>query len=230
MEKAYLNWSGGKDATLALYHTIKKGILSVDALFTVLKSDSRKVAMHEVGIELLEQQSYALGIPLVPFYFNPEQSDTAYGMAMEQYMHCFKAKHITIALFGDLYLEELRKSREMKCNKAGMTAMFPLWGMSSRDALTEFIQAGFKAIVTCVDNAVLPEKLVGSMIDETFFENLPEGVDACGENGEYHTFVFDGPIFRKPVDFKIEGQYSRTFSDVKTGISHQYTYLKLNIK
>ena len=230
MKKAYFNWSGGKDSALALYRALRDGEFSVEALFSVLKCDGQKVAMHETGIGLLKSQADAIGIPLVPFYFNPDCSDETYRKAMLESMYRFRERGIATALFGDLHLDSLRKARERKCREAGMQAVFPLWGMSPENVLAEFVQSGFRAIVTCVDNSVLPEDFVGKVIDESFLSELPEGVDVCGENGEYHSFVFDGPIFRHPVGFRIKEKYSKTFSDTRTGASQRYTYLELEEK
>lgn len=226
-EKAYFNWSSGKDSALALYKSLRSERLSVRSLFTVLQRDSGKIAMHEVGTGLLRRQADAIGLPLTLLLADSKWTGEEYGLEMAGCMDRFKAQHITTALFGDLHLEPLRKERERKCNEAGMKAEFPLWGMSPKDALSEFIRLGFKAIVTCVDNTALPETFVGRAIDESFLAELPEGTDVCGENGEYHSFVFDGPIFRRPVSYRINGTYSRTFTDGKTNAVRRYTYLEL---
>ena len=227
MKRAYFNWSSGKDSALALYRALNSGDFSIEVLFSVLKSEGQRIAMHETGIELLKKQADAIGIELMPFYFNSDWSGETYGAAMSESIARLKARNITTALFGDLHLETLRKKREQKCKDAGITAVFPLWGTSPRDVLAEFIRLGFRAIVTCVDNSVLSEKFVGKEINENFLSELPKDIDACGEKGEYHSFVFDGPIFRHPVDFKIKGKFSQTFSDIPTGTFRRYVYLKL---
>ncbi|MDM8155271.1 hypothetical protein QUW14_13325 [Bacteroides gallinaceum] len=155
MKRAYFNWSSGKDSALALYRALNGGEFSIEVLFSVLKSEGQRIAMHETGIELLKKQADAIGIELMPFYFNSDWSGETYGAAMSESIARLKARNITTALFGDLHLETLRKKREQKCKDAGITAVFPLWGTSPRDVLAEFIRLGFRAIVTCVDNSVL---------------------------------------------------------------------------
>lgn len=226
-ENAYFNWSGGKDSALALYRVLCSKQFSVKALFTVLKCDSKKIAMHEVGVDLLRKQADAIGIPLVPFYFDNKWTGAEYELAMMRCMREFKNDDITTALFGDLYLEPLRSEREQKCHRVGINSVFPLWGMPTDVVMSEFIQLGFKAIVTCVDNSVLSENFIGRIIDNQFISDLPGNVDICGENGEYHSFVFDGPIFRRPVDFRIVRKYSMVFTDSQEHDVSRYTYLEL---
>ena len=225
---AYFNWSSGKDSALALYRAIRSEQYSIQTLFSVLQRDSRTVAMHEVGIALLERQAEAIGIPLTPFYFDPGWTAETYGQAISVHMRRFKARRITTALFGDLHLASLRKAREESCARAGMSCAFPLWGTPPEDVLAEFVQLGFRAIVTCVDCAALPETFLGRIIDNDFLHDLPQGADLCGENGEYHSFVFDGPIFRHPVAYRVRQRYSRTFIDGRTHAPHRYAYLALS--
>ena len=227
MKRAYFNWSSGKDSALALYRALNGGEFSIEVLFSVLKSEGQRIAMHETGIELLKKQADAIGIELMPFYFNSDWSGETYGAAMSESIARLKARNITTALFGDLHLEPLRAYREQRCHAAGIRADFPLWGISMHDTLSEFIRLGHKAILTCVDTASLPKAFVGRWIDESFLANLPEGVDVCGKNGEYHSSVFDGPIFRHPVDFKVKGAYSKTFAEGGGGDVRRYSYLNL---
>lgn len=173
------------------------------------------------------ERGETVGIPLVPFYFDERWQAVEYGLAMAGQMERFKSRGISTTLFGDLHLEPLRAYRAQRCHAAGIRADFPLWGISTHDALSEFIRLGFKAIVTCVDTASLPKAFVGRWIDESFLANLPEGVDVCGKNGEYHSSVFDGPIFRHPVDFKVKGAYSKTFAKGGGGAVRRYSYLNL---
>ena len=148
--------------------------------------------------------------------------------AMNRQMERFKDQNIAAALFGDLYLEELRKRREDNCRLQGIRAEMPLLGMDTRELLYEFIKQGFKSIVTCVDGSVLDETFVGRIIDESFIHDLPPNADICGENGEYHSFVFDGPIFSKPVDFEIGRKYYRDYpKDDDISKQNRYWYLEL---
>ena len=227
MKKAYFNWSSGKDSSLALYYALQSGKFTVEALFSILKSDCKKISMHEIGVELLKRQAEAIGIPLTLFYFDPTWSEETYQSAIKVQMDRFKGQNITTALFGDLHLESLRRNREAGCRQAGINAEFPLWNIPQEKVMTEFLRLGFKTIVTCVNHAVLSEMFLGQVIDENFLSRLPTGVDICGENGEYHSFVFDGPIFKAPVPYEIKGTYRREFPGHDgTGI-HRYDYLEL---
>lgn len=211
MEKAYFNWSGGKDSALALYHTIRSNEVSVQALFSVFKADCGRIAMHETGTALMERQAEAIGIPLVPLYCDTRWTQAEYAAALTERLERFKARGIRTALFGDLYFEELRNSREEACGKSGFKAGFPLWGTPKEEIMSEFLRLGFKAVVTCADASTVPVKWLGRVIDEEFVKSLPAGMDICGENGEYHSFVFDGPIFSHPVPFQIKGKYDRAY-------------------
>ena len=212
---------------MALYRAIHSGRFSVETLFTAVKSDGQKISMYEIGVDLLRRQAEAIGIPLTVFSFDTQWSQEEYAAAMAEQMGQLKEKGMTTALFGDLYLEPLRKSREQQCGKAGIKAEFPLWNMGKEEALAELIRLGFKAVVTCVDSRVLSDEWVGRIIDQEFITAFPATADVCGENGEYHSFVFDGPIFRHPVDFRVMGKYDREYPDEDTKAAHRYEYLAL---
>ncbi len=212
MEKAYFNWSSGKDSALALCRALASKEYDIQTLFTVARPDG--VSMHETGLPLLRRQAEATDIPLTVLLFDPDQSE-AYSQTMAAQMEQFRAQGITTALFGDIYLEELRQKREENCRQAGMQAAFPLWQVPQQELLAEFLRLGFRAVTTCVDGAVLGEDFVGRELDAAFFAALPEDVDPCGERGEYHSFVYDGPIFAHPVPFTRKGTYSRDFSGVR---------------
>lgn len=151
--------------------------------------------MHEIGIDLLKQQADSIGIPLTILEFDLAAPLDEYKKSMETYIRKFKKQKLHTALFGDLYLENLRNQRVNCCRKQGIQADFPLWNRKPKELMHEFISLGFKSIVTCVNGAILDESFLGRAIDEAFFNDLPDCADICGENGEYHSFVFDGPIF-----------------------------------
>lgn len=226
MEKAYFNWSSGKDSALALHRAVASGLYDIRALFSVVMTD-RRLAMHEVGEALLRRQADAIGIPFHPFHIDTSWTDAEYAACMSKAVGRFKSHGIATALFGDLYLDGLRRRREANCRRDGIRAEFPLWHVEPMDAVNEFIRLGFKAVITCVDCSVLDESFVGRTINEGFISDLPAGVDACGEQGEYHSFVYDGPIFRRPVDFKVKGKYSREFEGNAAGGVAKYCYLDL---
>lgn len=226
MEKAYFNWSSGKDSALALYRAVTSGLYDVRALFSVVKTD-RRLAMHEVGEALLRRQADAIGIPFHPFHIDTSWTDAEYAACMSKAVGRFKAQGIATALFGDLYLDGLRRRREANCRWDGIRAEFPLWHVAPQDVVKDFISLGFKAVVTCVDCSVLDESFVCRVIDDNFISDLPASVDVCGERGEYHSFVYDGPIFCRPVDFKLKGKYSREFEGNAAGGVAKYCYLDL---
>lgn len=226
MEKAYFNWSSGKDSALALYRAVMSGLYDVRALFSVVKTDGR-LAMHEVGEALLRRQADAIGIPFHPFHIDTSWTDAEYAACMSKAVGRFKAQGIATALFGDLYLDGLRRWREANCCQDGIRAEFPLWHVEPMDAVNEFIRLGFKAVITCVDCSVLDESFVGRTINKGFISDFPAGMDACGEQGEYHSFVYDGPFFRRPVDFKVKGRYCREFEGNAAGGVAKYSNLDL---
>ena len=226
MEKAYFNWSSGKDSALALYRAVMSGLYDVRALFSVVKTDGR-LAMHEVGEALMRRQADAIGIPFHPFHIDTSWTDAEYAACMSKAVGRFKAQGIATALFGDLYLDGLRRWREANCCQDGIRAEFPLWHVEPMDAVNEFIRLGFKAVITCVDCSVLDESFVGRTINKGFISDLHAGMDACGEQGEYHSFVYDGPLFRRPVDFKVKGRYCREFEGNAAGGVAKYSNLDL---
>ncbi len=217
MRRAYLNWSGGKDSALALYAALRSGEYRVEALFSAVQNGCEEVAMHGTGVSLLARQAEAIGIPLIPFYFDPEWPEERYRAEMGEAVGRLRQAGIDTALFGDLYLEPVRKSREERCARAGIRAEFPLWGTPPERAMEELLRLGFRTVVTCVDYVTLPETLLGRVIDRAFAAEIPPGADLCGERGEYHSFVFDGPIFRRPVPYEI---------GARSG-SGRYRYLEL---
>ncbi|HEX5026049.1 MAG TPA: diphthine--ammonia ligase [Agriterribacter sp.] len=197
----YLNWSGGKDAALALYKA-KQQQLYVNALLTSMSSEHNRISMHGVRRTLLQAQAQSIALPLhtVELPENPGMHN--YETAMAQKVTELKAEGFTHAMFGDIFLEDLKAYRESKLQQLDITCIFPLWKTETKELMREFIATGFKAIAVCVNEAFLDKSFCGRVIDQSFINDLPTGVDVCGENGEYHSFVFDGPIFNKPVCFR----------------------------
>jgi len=202
-EKAIAGWSGGKDSALALYEIQKCREFEIASLLTTVTEDYDRISMHGVRRALLERQAESVGIPLLSVFISKDASEDEYASRVEKAMLHFKEQGVAAAVFGDLFLEDVRKYREGNLSKLGMKAVFPLWKRDTSELAAEFIHLDFKAVTTCVDSKLLDKKFVGRMFDESFLSELPEGVDPCGENGEFHSFVFDGPIFKKPVEFKI---------------------------
>jgi uncharacterized protein (TIGR00290 family) len=199
--KTFISWSGGKDSVLALYKTQQQG-LPVQALVTTMNTALQRISMHGVRHVLLQQQAVALGLPLHTIELPEMPGMDSYENAVRQQHQQYAAKGFTRAVFGDIFLEDLKEYRESLLAKDGLQAYFPLWKIDSKEVIRQFLAAGFKAIVVCVNTEQLNKGFCGRVMDESFFNDLPQGVDPCGENGEYHSFVFDGPNFSKPVLFR----------------------------
>jgi uncharacterized protein (TIGR00290 family) len=202
MIKAYMNWSGGKDSALTLNRVLKDPACRIDSLLTSINTAADRVSMHDVRRQLLETQAASIGIPLQTLELQEQPGMDTYEQAMQEKVSSLKKKGFTHAIFGDIFLEDLRRYREEKLESMGVTCIFPLWKIPSSVLMREFLDLGFKAITVCVNTRWLNKSFCGRIIDESFLQDLPGDVDPCGENGEYHSFVFEGPIFRHPVPFE----------------------------
>jgi uncharacterized protein (TIGR00290 family) len=201
--KAIFNWSGGKDSAFALYKILNGNKYSVEGLLTTISLKYKRISMHGVRETLLNLQTERIGIPLEKVWLPDVASMEVYEQTISEKMLELKDRQITHAIFGDIFLEGLKKWREDQLAKLGFTGVFPLWIKNSQRLVNEFIDLGFKTIVVSVDTKYLDESFVGQVIDHEFLKRLPSYVDPCGENGEFHTFVFDGPIFKSPVPFTV---------------------------
>jgi len=201
-EKAFFNWSGGKDSALCLHYILHHPKWDIRFLFTTLNRQNKRVSMHGVSETLLNKQAESIGKPLKKFYFTANLSMEEYNIKMSKILAKTKAEGINYSIFGDIFLEDLRQYREKQLASAGLKGAFPLWGMDTKAVAKEFIKIGFKAIVVSVDSQKLNKSFAGRIYDENFLEDLPDQLDPCGENGEFHTFVYDGPIFQQPINFK----------------------------
>ena len=224
--KAYMNWSSGKDSALALYKTLQSKEYEVISLLTTVSGDNNRVSMHGVHADLLRQQANCLGLPLSIIAIPPSSDTRAYEDCMLQAMAPLKEAGAHYAIFGDIHLKDVKEYREEKLAKAQMKPVFPLWGLPTNELIEEFIDLGFKAVVTCVDAQKLGEDFVGRVIDRDFIASLPANVDICGENGEFHSFVFDGPLFKRPVDFKLG---EKVYSEYTVGSAETYGYWYIDI-
>jgi uncharacterized protein (TIGR00290 family) len=172
-------------------------------LFTTISEEYNRVSMHGVRKELLEKQANSIGIPLITISLPKNISNEEYEEVMYREMLDFKCHRVYHVVFGDIFLEDIKEYREKNLSKIGMNAIFPLWKIKDTQELArEFIDLGFKAIITVVDSNFLDKSYAGNMFNKEFIDSLPSEVDPCGENGEFHTFVFDGPIFFNPVKFQ----------------------------
>ena len=202
-KKALFNWSSGKDSALALYKILQGEEFEIHCLLTSVNQQFQRISMHGVRVELLEQQANSIGLPLEIMQIPEMPTMEAYEAVMQTTLSKIKEQGVTYSIFGDIFLEDLRKYREDRLNEIGFNGVFPLWKVSTQNLIQEFIALGFKTIVVCVNERFLDKSFVGRVIDQAFINDLPENVDVCGENGEFHTFTFDGPIFSKPIDFEI---------------------------
>ena len=211
MIKAYFNWSGGKDSALALWDLMQQKKYSIEYLLTSMNSFHDRVSMHGVRRDLVTAQASSINIPLITLEL-PEQPDmTEYESAVMNQVTWLKEKGITHGVFGDIFLEDLKRYREEKLAAAGINCVFPIWKKDTKQLIDAFIEEGFKAVVVCVGERYLDKSFCGREIDKNFCRDLPSTVDPCGENGEFHTFVYDGPIFSKPVDFEKGDVVYRTY-------------------
>lgn len=203
MEDVILCWSGGKDSALALERLRQSGRYRVASLLTTVTEDYDRVSMHGVRWVLVERQAAALGLSLQPVRIPAGCVNAQYEERMGAAMAHAHGQGIELVAFGDIFLEDVRHYRESNLARAGMRGVFPLWKLPSAELGREFLRLGFQAVVVVVDANKLERSFAGRAYDAAFLRDLPAGVDSCGENGEFHTFVFDGPGFRAPVTFHV---------------------------
>jgi len=201
--KALLNWSSGKDAALALYKIAQNPDFEISCLLTSINQEFQRISMHGVRVELLQQQAKSIGLPLEIMQIPEMPTMEVYERIMTETLVKLKKQGITHSVFGDIFLEDLRKYREEKLAEIGFKGIFPLWKIPTHELIQEFLRLGFKTIVVCVNERFLDKSFVGRILNQDFIDDLPENVDVCGENGEFHTFTFDGPIFSQPIYFEI---------------------------
>ena len=202
-EKVALSWSGGKDSAMSLYELQQSGRYEVQALLTTLTEAYDRISMHGVRRELLERQAESVGLPLQKIYIPKNASNEAYETQMEQALRAQQRNGVQQVVFGDIFLEDLRAYREKNLARLGMKGVFPIWKRDTAELARAFLGLGFRAIVVCVDPKALEESFVGKMMDEEFLARLPASVDPCGENGEFHSFVFAGPILAEEIRFSV---------------------------
>lgn len=198
--KAFLNWSGGKDSGFCLHKARQQG-LNIEALVTTVNKKHNRISMHGVRRELLDQQAASIQLPLHTIELPEQASMNLYEEGIGQRNRILKQQGFTHAVSGDLFLEDLKMYREKLYAKDNIDCLFPLWKMNTGELLKEFLSLGFRSVIVCVNASFLDKSFCGRMIDESFISDLPSHVDVCGENGEYHSFVFDGPIFSEPISF-----------------------------
>lgn len=220
IKKALFNWSSGKDSALALYKILQDPNIEIVSLLTSVNQQYNRISMHGVRVELLEEQAKSLSLPLHKMEIPEMPTMEVYENVMRNTLTDFKDKGVTYSIFGDIFLEDLRKYRENKLAEMSFEGIFPLWKRDTNELIHEFLNLGFRTIVTCVNERNLDKSFVGRIIDEQFIADLPKDVDVCGENGEFHTFTFDGPIFNKPIKFEIGEIVYRKYEKPKSTLSN----------
>lgn len=198
---AYMNWSGGKDSALCLYKTLQSREYRITHLLTSMNTDQGAVSMHGIRRSLLVQQARSMNLQLNTIELNEGSGADEYNNKMRDAIRKLKRQGCTHAIFGDIFLEDLRAFREKKLAEENISCVFPLWKKDTRQLAYEFISLGFKSVLVCVNETYLSKSFCGRMFDEDLLNDLPDNVDPCGENGEFHTFVFDGPLFKQRIEF-----------------------------
>ena len=209
------SWSGGKDASMALHTIQTEGIHHIDSLLTTINGSLQRVTMHGVPAALIEKQAQEIGLPL---FFTPLPDNISMEMYSEitkRQAEVHKDSGIYGYVYGDINLEDLRAFREKELSENNLVGIYPLWEKNTLDLAREFIKSGFKAIVVTVSSRVLDKTFVGREFDAQFLRDLPSDVDPCGENGEFHTFVYDGPIFSQPIPIKVGDKTYKNYSPSK---------------
>jgi uncharacterized protein (TIGR00290 family) len=223
-----VSWSGGKDSLLALAELLRSERFEIVALLTTVASGYDRISHHGVRRELLRQQTAALGLPLEEIVVSPVCTNAEYESKLAAALQPHRERGITTVVFGDIFLEDLREYRDRHLAGCGLQGLYPLWKRDTSQLVREFLAPGFRTVTVCVDGRVLDPSFAGREIDEAFLADLPAAVDPCGENGEFHTFVFDGPLFCEPVRFtrgEIVERDTRFFCDLILDAPTESTYL-----
>lgn len=194
-----MSWSGGKDSAFALWKLMNNPRYEVTRLHTTFGEESRRVGMHGIHESFVEQQAKSIGLPLDKIYYPSSGNNDEYEKAINTYLDILKTEDIETIAYGDIYLEDLKIYREQQLAKRDLKALFPLWKRDTKEVAENFITEGFQTLICAADADLIEEKWIGELFSLEFLKNLPEKVDPCGENGEFHTFCFDGPIFQNPI-------------------------------
>jgi len=201
--KTLMSWSSGKDSAWALFQLQQNPEITLVGIFCTVNKEYDRVAMHGVRVELLRQQADSIGLPLEIIEIPYPCSNAEYEKIMGQFVERAKKDNIVHFAFGDLFLEEVRAYREEKLKGSGINPIFPIWGIPTDKLSREMISGGLKTVITCINPKQMPKELIGREFDENFLDSLPETVDPCGENGEFHSFVFDGPMFNEKLEIVV---------------------------
>ncbi|MYL21368.1 ATP-binding protein [Halobacillus litoralis] len=223
-ERVVVSWSGGKDSALALYQMLHNPDVSVKGLLSTVSAASRRLPVHEVRTEWMRRQAQALRMHLYEVDLPDQASNMQYEQVLRKQAEKLRDADISVMVYADLFLQDIKDYRLQLMDRIGMKGLFPLWNQPTQETAETFIQLGFKSIVTTVDTGVLPEEYAGRAFNMDFLKDLPQGVDACGENGEFHTFVYDGPCFIHALPVKAGSRFTSfdgRFAHVELEESHE---------
>lgn len=208
--KAYVSWSSGKDCAFSLWETRRTGLADIAGILTTINKSAERVAMHGTRADLLRRQADALGLPVLEVELPWPCSNEDYEAAMKGACGALQDRGVTHVVYGDLFLEDIRAYRDERMKEAGLEPLYPLWKRDTQALAREMIGSGLKAIVVCIDPKQIDRSFAGRWFDEKFLADLPESVDPCGENGEFHTCVVDGPMFAHPIKVELDEVVERS--------------------
>lgn len=211
-QRVSISWSGGKDSAFALYKILHSDLYEIAHLHTVIGEDTRRVGLHGVPEDLIERQARALNLPLKKLYLKNSDNHDAYVDLMNSFYKEAREEGVAGIVFGDIFLEDLRKFREQLLKEEQLLPLFPIWKIESSQILNDFINAGFKTIICSADASLFGKHDLGKIIDHGFLNSVKDKIDPCGENGEFHTFVYDGPIFREKIQFDLGDVIKKSYS------------------
>lgn len=221
-KKAVFNWSGGKDSALALHKILEGEEYEVLALLTTINNDTKSSSMHQIPEDIIEDQANSIGIPLHKVML-PSKDMEGYETAMIETIQYFKRKNVSHFIFGDIFLHDVRKYREKQLEPYGIEVVEPLWNKTSEEVIDEFLKSGLKTKIVITQADKLDSSHIGSEIDAAFISLLPPNIDCCGENGEYHTLVYDGPMFKYPISFNLSLALKMSY-DIKLEDNTEQTF------
>ncbi len=201
--KAFISWSSGKDCAFSLWSVRQAGDLEITGLLTTTNEAVGRVAMHGTRNELMRRQAEAAGLPVLEVGLPWPCSNEDYAARMLAACNSMKTQGVSHVVYGDLFLEDIRAYRDAKMAETGLTAVYPLWKRDTHQLARDMIASGLRTVVVCIDPKKLDPSFAGRWFDEAFLNDLPDGIDPCGENGEFHTCVVDGPMFSAPIPVEI---------------------------
>lgn len=208
------NWSGGKDSTLALHHILEDDSFEVKYLLTTISKEFDRVSMHGLRVSLLRQQAKSIGIKLYEIYLPENATMESYTNLMNHHLLKLKEEGITHSIFGDIFLEDIKIYREKQHTDLGIKAIFPLWARDTDNIITEFLNLNYRTVIVCAQENLA--SYCGKIIDKELITSFPLEIDVCGENGEFHTFAFEGPIFKSKIMFSVGEKVRKTYTVSKT--------------